>query len=63
MKITVEQIKSVRAAANIMKSLNEHSDAKNLMELWETLKEYHNSSVSNIEPPSFDESEGEVSHT
>ena len=59
MNITVEQIKSVHAAANMMKSLNEHTDAKNLMELWETLKEYHKSSTLKIDPPSFEESQGE----
>ena len=38
---TVEQIKSVYAAAGVMEQMNEHTDAKNLNELWESLKMYH----------------------
>jgi septal ring factor EnvC (AmiA/AmiB activator) len=38
---TVEQIKSVYAAAGVMEQVHEHTDAKNLNELWEGLKEWH----------------------
>ena len=38
---TIEQIKSVYAAAGVMEQMNEHTDAKNLNELWESLKKYH----------------------
>lgn len=34
---TVEQIKSVYAAAGVMEQMNEHADAKNLNALWEDL--------------------------
>ena len=38
---TVEQIKSVYAAAGVMEQMNEHTDAKHLMSLWEDLKRIH----------------------
>lgn len=38
---TVEQIKSVYASAGVMEQMNEHTDAKNLMSLWEDLKRIH----------------------
>ena len=38
---TVEQIKSVYSAAGVMEQMNEHTDAKNLNALWESLKMYH----------------------
>ena len=41
MEIKVEHIVSVDRAANVLESLNEHTDAKNLRELWEALKQYH----------------------
>ena len=37
---TIEQIKSVYASAGVMKQMNEHTDAQNLMDLWEGLKTY-----------------------
>lgn len=39
--ITVEQIKSVYAAAGMCDQLNENTDSDNLMALWATLKEWH----------------------
>ena len=36
-----DQIKSVYAAAGVMEQVHEHTDAKNLNELWEGLKEWH----------------------
>lgn len=39
--ITVEQIKSVYAAAGMCDQLNEKTDSDNLMGLWATLKEWH----------------------
>ena len=38
---TVEQIKSLYASAGVMEQMNEHTDAKNLMSLWEDLKRIH----------------------
>ena len=38
---TIEQIKSVYAAAGVMEQMNEHTDAKNLNTLWEDLKKLH----------------------
>lgn len=38
---TIEQIKSVYAAIGVMEQMNEHTDAKNLKELWVGLKEWH----------------------
>ena len=38
---TVEQIKSVYASAGVMEQMNEHTDAKHLMSLWEDLKRIH----------------------
>ena len=38
---TVEQIKSVYAASGICDQMHEHTDAKNLMSLWEDLKRIH----------------------
>lgn len=39
--ITVEQIKSVYAAAGICDQVHEKTDSDNLMALWATLKEWH----------------------
>lgn len=39
--ITVEQIKSVYAAAGICDQFHEKTDSDNLMALWATLKEWH----------------------
>ena len=39
--ITVEQIKSVYAAAGMCDQLKEKTDSDNLMALWATLKEWH----------------------
>ena len=39
--ITVEQIKSVYAAAGICDQMHEKTDSDNLMALWATLKEWH----------------------
>lgn len=39
--ITVEQIKSVYAAAGMCDQLHEKTDSDNLMALWATLKEWH----------------------
>ena len=39
--ITVEQIRSVYAAAGTLSQLNEKTDSDNLMALWATLKEWH----------------------
>ena len=36
-----ELIKSVYASAGVMKQMNEHTDAENLMKLWEQLKAIH----------------------
>lgn len=44
---TVEQIKSVYAASGVMEQMNEHSDSKKLMELWEGLKEWHKQNGGN----------------
>lgn len=44
---TVEQIKSVYAAAGVMEQVNEHTDAVNLMELWEGLKDWHKQNGGN----------------
>ena len=38
---TIEQIKSVYAAAGVMEQMNEHTDAKNLNTLLEDLKKLH----------------------
>ena len=38
---TIEQIKSVYAAAGVMEQMNEHTDAKNLNTLWEDLKKLY----------------------
>lgn len=38
---TLEQIKSVYAAAGVMEQMNEHTDAKNLNKLWEELKKLY----------------------
>ncbi len=38
---TIDQIKSVYSAAGVMEQMNEHTDAKNLNELWEGLKKWH----------------------
>ncbi len=38
---TIEQIKSVYAAAEVMEQMNEHTDAKNLNTLWEDLKKLY----------------------
>lgn len=35
---STDQIKSVYASAGVMEQMNEHTDAKNLMSLWESLK-------------------------
>ena len=35
---STDQIKSVYASAGVMEQMNEHTDAKNLMSLWENLK-------------------------
>ena len=45
--ITVEQIKSVYAAVGAMEQMHETSDAKNLMELWKGLKEWHKQNGGN----------------
>ena len=42
---TVEQIKSVYASAGVMEQMNEHTDAKNLMSLWEDLKRIHSANA------------------
>ena len=39
--ITVEQIKSVYAAAGICDQMHEKTDSDNLMALWATLKQWH----------------------
>lgn len=44
---TVEQIKSVYAAAGVMEQMHETSDAKKLMELWEGLKAWHKQNGGN----------------
>ena len=41
-----ELIKSVYASAGVMKQMNEHTDAENLMKLWEQLKAIHKVSTS-----------------
>lgn len=38
---TIEQIKSVYAAAGVMKQANEHTDAENLNTLWEDLRKLY----------------------
>ena len=38
---SIEQIKSVYAAAGVMEQMNEHTDAKNLNTLWEDLKKLY----------------------
>ena len=42
---TVEQIKSVYASAGVMEQMNEHTDAKNLMSLWEDMKRIHSANA------------------
>ena len=42
---TVEQIKSVYASSGVMEQMNEHTDAKNLMSLWEDLKRIHSANA------------------
>ena len=44
---TIEQIKSVYAAAGVMEQMHETSDAKKLMELWEGLKEWNKQNGGN----------------
>ena len=39
-------IKSVYAASGVMEQMNEHTDAKNLMALWEELKQYHQAATT-----------------
>ena len=41
-----ELIKSVYASAGVMKQVNEHTDAENLMKLWEQLKAIHKVSTA-----------------
>ena len=41
-----DYIKSVYAASGVMEQMNEHTDAKNLMALWEELKQYHQAATT-----------------
>ena len=41
-------IKSVYAASGVMEQMNEHTDAKNLMALWEELKQYHQAATTGV---------------
>lgn len=41
-----DYIKSVYAASGVMSQMNEHTDAKNLMALWEELKQYHQAATT-----------------